>query len=182
MEIHGATGRVDVVVGSLAKCFGAGGGFAAVRDPDLRPALRQVQWSTTALSAVNASAIAAAFDLVDGPEGRRRRRHLHGNSLRLRNHLMADGLRVMGQASHLVPVRLPPATARARTDLLRSAGPQVTLLQAPVVAAHAPRWRIQLTADHSAADIDDLAELIRDVTRAFDRQPLPRKARQLTQG
>jgi hypothetical protein len=39
------------------------------------------------------------------------------------------------------------------------------------VAAHAPRWRIQLSADHSLADIDDLAELIRDVIRAFDRQP-----------
>jgi glycine C-acetyltransferase len=171
-----------VVVGSFSRCFGANGGFAAVRDIGLCPPLRSGQWRTSALSTVNAVAISAAFDLVEGAEGRRRRRHLHGNSLRLRNHLMADGLRVMGQASHLVPLRLPPATAEARTALLQSAGPQVNLVRAPIVAAHAPRWRIQLSAEHSAADIDDLAELIRDVTRALDRQPLPRKARLPTQG
>ena len=181
LEIQGVQGRADVVVGSLARCFGAAGGFAAVRDPDLRPLLRPARWRLTALSAVNASAILASLDLIEGAEGRRRRLRLHGSSLRLRNHLMADGLRIMGQASHLVPVRLPMETARARTGLLQSAGPQVTLLQAPLVAKHAPRWRVQLNAEHSAADIDDLAELIRDVTKAFDRRPLPHRARQLTQ-
>jgi glycine C-acetyltransferase len=182
LEIQGAAGRADVVVGSFAKSFGAGGGFVAFHDPDLRPVLAGLLWRSPALSAVNACAIASAFDLIEGPEGRRRRRRLHGNALRLRNHLMADGLQVMGQASHLVPVGLPCATAMARSTLLQSAGPLVPLLRAPVVAAHAPRWRIQLTTVHSAADIDDLAELVLDVTRAFDRQPLPCRARQLTQG
>jgi glycine C-acetyltransferase len=170
-EIQGVTGRIDVLVGSFAKSFGAAGGFAAFRDPDLKSSFRNSQWRTAALSPVNASAILAAVDLVDGPEGRRRRRRLHGNALRLRNHLLADGLKVLGQPSALVPIRLPLQTALPRTALLESAGPLVTLLMAPTVAAHAPRWRIQLSSDHSLAAIDDLAELIRDVTRAFDRQP-----------
>lgn len=173
MEIQACLGRVDVVLGSFAKCFGAAGGFAAYRDPALKPVLRQGQWQTTALSPVSAAAILAALDIVTAPEGRRRRRNLHGIALRLRNHLMADGIKVMGKASPLVPVLLPAPTALARTALLESAGPLVTLLQAPSVAGHAPRWRLQLTADHSPADIDDLAELIRDVTRAFDRKPAP---------
>lgn len=176
MEIQGCMGRIDIVLGSFAKCFGASGGFAAFRDPALRDQLRRGQagqWRTAALSPINASAILAAFDIVDSAEGRRRRRRLHGSTLRLRNHLMADGLRVMGQPSPLVPVRLPPLTALPRTALLESAGPMLTLLQAPLVAAHAPRWRVQLSSDHGAADIDDLAELIRDVTRAFDRQSRP---------
>ncbi|MBL9060981.1 pyridoxal phosphate-dependent aminotransferase family protein [Tabrizicola sp.] len=176
MEIQACLGRVDVVLGSFAKCFGGAGGFAAYRDPALKPALRQGHWQTTALSPVNASAILASFDIITAPEGRRRRRNLHGVALRLRNHLMADGIKVMGKASPLVPVLLPAPTALARTALLESAGPLVTLLQAPSVAGHAPRWRLQLTADHSPADIDDLAELIRDVTRAFDRRPTPRPA------
>lgn len=171
MELQACLGRVDVVVGSFAKCFGAAGGFAAFRNPTLNPARHQGQWQTTALSPVNAAAILAALDLVAAPEGRRRRRNLHGIALRLRNHLMADGVKVLGKASPFVPVLLPPLTALPRTALLESAGPLVTLLQAPSVAAHAPRWRIQLTADHSPADIDDLAELIRDVARAFDRRP-----------
>lgn len=170
-EIQACLGRVDIMLGSLAKSFGASGGFAAFRDPDLKAALHMSQWHTTALSPVNAAAILAALTLVESAEGRRRRRNLHGLSLRLRNHLMSDGIRPMGQASPFVPVLLPVATALPRTALLESAGPRVTLLQAPAVPMHGPRWRIQLTANHSPADIDDLAELIRDVTRAFDRAP-----------
>ena len=175
IEIHACLGRVDLVVGSFARTFAASGGFAAFRDPALKTTLHQSQWRTTALSPVNASAILAALDLVSGPEGKRRRRNLHGVALRLRNHLMADGVKVMGKASPLVPILLPPLTALPRTALLESAGPLVTLLQAPSVPLHAPRWRIQLNADHTAADIDDLAELIRDVSRAFDRSPAPRR-------
>ena len=176
LEIQNCLGRPDVVVGSFAKCFGAAGGFAAFQDPTLTDRLRSGrpgQWRTAALSPVNAAAILAAFDLIDSAEGRRRRRRLHGTTLRLRNHLIADGLRVMGQPSPLVPVRLPPKSAQLATRLLHSAGPRVTLLQAPLVASLAPRWRIQLSSDHAAADIDHLAELIRDVTRAVDRQSRP---------
>jgi 7-keto-8-aminopelargonate synthetase-like enzyme len=169
MEIQGCMGRIDIVLGSLAKSFGTSGGFAAFRDPALRHAVKEQR--APALAPANARVILAAIDIVDSPEGRRRRRSLHGAALRLRNHLMADGVRVMGQTSPLVLVRLPPLTALPRTALLESAGPKVTLLQAPVVSAHAPRWRFQLKASHGAADIDDLAELIRDVTRAFDRPP-----------
>ena len=180
MEIQGAQGRADVVIGSFAKCFGAPGGFAAFRDPALSGQLR-ARWAgqgrTAALSPVLAATILAAFSIIDSTEGRRLRRKLHGNTLRLRNHLMADGQRVMGQPSPLVPVRLPPQTAEARTALVESAGVVVTLLQAPSVAAHAPRWRLQLHAGQNPADIDDLADLIRDVTRLFGRRaalrPLP---------
>ncbi|NJM84493.1 MAG: hypothetical protein HC844_20440, partial [Tabrizicola sp.] len=49
-------------------------------------------------------------------------------------------------------------------------GALVTLLDAPAVAAHLPRWRLQLMADHTAADIDELADLLCDVMRLFDRQ------------
>jgi glycine C-acetyltransferase len=169
-ELQGCLGRIDVVLGSFAKTFAAPGGFAAHRDPSLlaEPHPGEPHWSP--LSPVHAAVILAALDLVTGAEGRRRRRRLHGCTLRLRNHLMADGVRVMGQPSPFVPVRLPMQTAVARTRLLESAGPKINLLQAPTVPRHAPRWRIQLNADHGAADIDDLAELIRDVTRVFDRQ------------
>jgi glycine C-acetyltransferase len=173
LEIQGCLGRADVVLGSFAKCFGAAGGFAAFQDPTLKGRLRggrPGQWRTAALSPVNASVILAGFDLVESAEGRRRRRRLHGTTLRLRNQLMANGHRVFGQPSPLVPVRLAPKVAEVCSQLLHGAGPRVTLLRAPLVAAHAPRWRIQLSSDHGAADIDDLAELVRDVTRAVERR------------
>lgn len=173
LEIQGCLGRAGIVIGSFAKCFGATGGFAAFADPGLKRALRlshHGQRQSAALSPVNAAIILAAFDIIDSAQGRTRRRRLHSSALRLRNHLMADGIRVMGQPSPLVPIRLPLLTALPRTALLESAGALVTLLMAPAVATHAPRWRLQLMADHTAADIDDIADLIRDVTRVFDRQ------------
>lgn len=166
MEIQGCLGRVDVALGSFSRSFAGAGGFAAVRNPSLLAALPDQPDA-----ALNGAALLAALDLITTPEGRRRRRALHGLALRLRNHLMSDGIKVMGQASPFVPILLPPLTALPRTALLESAGPRVTLLQAPQVPLHAPRWRIELSAAHGPADIDDLAELIRDVTRAFDRTP-----------
>jgi 7-keto-8-aminopelargonate synthetase-like enzyme len=169
MELQGCLGRIDVVLGSLAKCFAAAGGFAAFRDPALAAVL--CQRSAPPLPPENADRLLAAARIVFSPEGRRLRRNLHGIALRLRNHLMADQVRVLGATSAFVPILLPPETALPRTALLASAGPRVTLLQAPQVSPHAPRWRVELNALHSPADIDDLAELIRDVSRAFDRVP-----------
>jgi 7-keto-8-aminopelargonate synthetase-like enzyme len=166
MELQACLGQIDLVLGSFAKCFGAPGGFVAFRDPDLAPGPDLAP----PIPGPDMAAILAGIAVIDSDEGRRRRLRLHGNALRLRNHLMADGLRVLGQPSPLVPVPLPTGLARALTALLASAGPLVPLLQAPLVPGHAPRWRILLSSDHGPADIDDLADLIRDVIRSADRQ------------
>jgi 7-keto-8-aminopelargonate synthetase-like enzyme len=167
LELQNGLDRVDVVLGSFSRCFGSQGGFAAFRDPALLQAARRA----APLPVAEAWTVLAASKTVFSPLGTSRRRNLMGLSQRLRNHLMADGARVLGSAAPFVPVLLPALTALPRTALLESGGPRVTLLMAPVVPAQAPRWRIELNARHSLAEIDDLAELIRDVARAFDRQP-----------
>jgi 7-keto-8-aminopelargonate synthetase-like enzyme len=129
-EIQGCASRIDIMLGSFSGTFGAVGGYAAFRDPDLMVAVQSLR--TPALSPVNASVILAACDLVTGEEGKRRRRKLHGLSLRLRNHLVSDGVKVMGQPSPFVPILLPPDTALPRTALLESAGPRIKLLRAGV--------------------------------------------------
>lgn len=169
MEIQSCLGRVDLVLGCLAGAFGTTGGFAAWGDAGHHAGLRRDRPASASLPADRARIALAAAALVFGTEGRRRRRRLHGLSLRLRNQLKAAGLRVPGEAVPFVPVLLPLQTALPRTALLESAGPRVGLLMAPKVSLHAPRWRIELSALHGLADIDDLAELIRDVSRAFDR-------------
>jgi 7-keto-8-aminopelargonate synthetase-like enzyme len=171
LELQNCLGRADVVVGRFSRCFGMPGGFAAFRDP----ALRQATHRAPRLSSGAAGALLATAANLFSTPGRALRRNLLGVSLRLRNHLMADGARILGSASPFVPVLLPALTALPRTALLESAGPRVTLLMPPTVPQQAPRWRIELGARHSLSDIDDLAELIRDVSRAFDRQrPRPR--------
>jgi glycine C-acetyltransferase len=171
VELQGCLGRPDVILGSFAPAFGATGGFAALRDPAQARRLRAsvAQGRDPGLDRVQAAILLASLAVVDSAEGRRRRSMLHGAVLRLRNHLMADGFPVLGQPSAVVAVRLPHRTAVARAALLSSAGPVVPLVTAPLVARHAPRWLIRLTADHQPADIDDLADLIRDVSRSFGR-------------
>ncbi len=179
-EVQGCLGQIDVILGDLAGAFGAPAGFAAFRDAALAETVA-VTAGPGPRSSRFVAPLLAALTIVDSAEGRRRRRQLHGNVLRLRNHLMADGLRVIGQPSPVVPVLLDPGKAAALDALVRSAGPVVPLLQAPEVAGHAPRWHIRLTSDHGPADIDNLADLLRDVTRALDRparaprvlEPLP---------
>ena len=81
------------------------------------------------------------------------------------------------------PIRYEPAvwfrqraSARNRsrwsrwTKRLASAGVQLDYLHAPKVGAHSPRWRLHLTARHSPAEIDDLADLICDISRIFTRR------------
>lgn len=174
MEIQSCLGRVDLVLGCLAGAFGTTGGFVAWGDAGRDAGLRRDRPASASLPADRAGTALAAATLVFGAEGRRRRRRLHGLSLRLRNQLKAAGLRVPGGAVPFVPVLLPLQTALPRTALLESAGPRVGLLMAPKVPLHAPRWRIELSALHGLADIDDLADLIRDVSRAFDRLPARR--------
>jgi glycine C-acetyltransferase len=168
MEVQGCLGRADVVLGSFARSFCAPGGFVGLRNPDLAHPLRRAQNRPIAPS--HAATILAMLDLVESAEGQRRRRRLHAISLRLRNHLLADGVPVLGQPSPIVPVRLSPQTAHACTALMHSAGIGVSLVQRPTVASHAPRWCLSLSADHSPADIDSLADLIRDVIRSQTRR------------
>jgi 7-keto-8-aminopelargonate synthetase-like enzyme len=166
MEVQGCLGRADLVIGCFARAFGAPGGFVA-STAALGPRLQQGRTRKPDISQM--ATVLAALDLIDSVEGQRRRFRLHALCLRLRNHLMADGVPVLGQASPVVPVRLAPRTAQTCNALMHSAGINVRLLQDPLVARHAPRWCLHLTADHSPADIDTLADLIRDVTRSVMR-------------
>jgi glycine C-acetyltransferase len=170
-EASGCLARVDVCLGDLSVTCGTAGGFAAFRDPTLCD--RLIRLGPAHLPSPDSSAmILTMLDLISSVEGRRRRRRLQAASLRLRNHLMGDHLPVMGQPSPVVPLRLPPRTARALTALVASAGLKLPLVEAPEVAGRAPRWLIRLTAGHGPADIDDLAAMLHDVIRAGARQSL----------
>jgi glycine C-acetyltransferase len=164
-EAQGCLSRIDVCLCDLSVICGVAGGFAAFRDPALCGRLIR-SGTVQAPSPKSAAAILTVLDLISSVEGRHRRKRLHGASLRLRNHLMGDHLPVMGQPSPVVPLRLPPQTARAMTALAASTGLKLPLIEAPEVAGHAPRWLIRLTAGHGPADIDDLACVLFDVIRS----------------
>jgi 7-keto-8-aminopelargonate synthetase-like enzyme len=164
LEIQGQHGRADILMGALDGACGVPAGFAAVRAPSPLP-----RANLPPLAPLRAAMLLAALELLDSAEGQRRRRRLHHTSLRLRNHLMADGFRPLGQPSPVVPLPLPPQRAQAMAGLLAGAGPVAPLIAAPEVGSRSPRWLFRLSAAHSPADIDDLADLIRDIARVTRR-------------
>lgn len=161
-ELQGCLGRADVVLGSLAPTFATPGGFLALQD---LPRLAVQPPSGSALPDALASRVLSALGQIEGAEGRRKRRALHGAVLRLRNQLFGAGIAVMGHPSPLVPIRLPADHAIDCSALAQSAGFAIPLLQAPAVPGRSPRWRIQLSASHGLADIDILADLVIDICR-----------------
>jgi glycine C-acetyltransferase len=166
-EAEACLDRIDVIVGDLSANLGATGGLAAVRDPGA--SARLASSGAPPLLPAAASRVLAALDLIESVEGQRRRRSLQSCALRLRNHLLADRMPAMGHPSPVVPLRLPPGIAAELTALAASAGVRVPLVKAPRVAGHAPRWLIRLHARHGPGDIDDLAGILHDVTRAGAR-------------
>ena len=74
--------------------------------------------------------VKATDNITFGPTGPRLRRQLHGLSLRLRNHLMADGARVLGSAAPFVPVLLPALTLGSRPAAMIARVTRTSLLEA----------------------------------------------------
>lgn len=155
---QGMMGKVDVVTGSLGRGFASAGGFVAGDHPALKAALRLgsgTQALSGAVAPMQAAVAVAAIELVDGAEGAARRERLARNVHRLRAGLVAEGFDVRGEPSPIVPVHLgSPAEARRLTAEMLASGAIVNLDEPPIVARAACRWRLQVMAGHSEADID----------------------------
>src|SRR5271156_2470703 len=118
-EREGVMDHIDVIEGTLAKGFGALGGYiaanAAIVDA-VRSYAPQFIFTTTLPPMVAASACAAVRHLK--ASGEERARHQHMAAL-TRHALRAAGLPVMNNPSHIVPVMVGDAQrCKAASDLL----------------------------------------------------------------
>lgn len=154
----------DVLVGTLGKAFGSAGGFAAGGTPLRAYLLNHARTFifTTAPPPPVAAAASAAIHLAAGPDGHRRRAALATN----RDHL-AQRL----ESLHLLPSPRPAAAIipvilgandralAAAAALLRS-GIFVPAIRPPTVPDGTARLRVTLSADHTVAEIDRLADAL----------------------
>ncbi len=160
---QGLLGLADVVMGSFSKTFASNGGFVATQARSLKLGLRCGCGPLTfsnALSPVQAAIVLAAFDVVDSAEGQARRDRLLSNIARLRAGLDASGFTVLGQPSAIVPVLLGDnALARLMTRHALAGGALVNLVEHPAVARNGCRWRLQVMAEHTEAQIDRMVAI-----------------------
>ena len=155
-ELFGVQDRVDINTGTLGKALGgASGGYVSARAEIvelLRQRARPYLFSNAVAPAVVAGSL-AALDLVTG--GGEQRAQLNRNAARFRE-LMADaGFDLLPGEHPIVPVMFGDAALAGRiADAMLSHGVYVIAFSYPVVPKGKARIRVQLSAAHSAADVE----------------------------
>lgn len=164
----GATGRgteetsasppVDLLIGTLGKAFGVNGGYV-VAGRTIVDWLREKSpfyiYSNPVTPGEAAAAI-AALDIVDGPAGRNLLGNLRAMTARFEAGLIGLGLETIPGEHPVVPLLVrDTAKTAALVRHLRAQGILATGIAYPVVPKGEEEIRFQISADHTAADIDE---------------------------
>jgi 8-amino-7-oxononanoate synthase len=155
-----------ILVGTLGKAVGAAGAFVVAHE-ELIEALLQTARPyifTTASPPALAVAVQAALDLIESPEGQRRRARLQALIQHWR-----QGIRdLLARHPALDWTPLPSDTpiqplvvrhnhqAVALSQALQARGLRVPAIRPPTVAPGSARLRITFSADHQLGDVDAL--------------------------
>jgi len=160
--IQNMLGKVDLVMGSFSKTFGSNGGFVATNSRAVKEYLRFYSPSCTfsnALSPVQVAIVSTAFDIIQTQEGAQLREDLMRNVLSLRAQIRVRGMDVYGDPSAIVAVKSgDEALARVTARALPELGLISNLVEFPAVAKGQARFRLQVMAGHSEAEITAAAE------------------------
>jgi len=161
-EEHGT--RADVLVGTLGKAFGVNGGYV-VGDAVLIEHLREVSpfyVYSNPITAGEAAAAAKAIELPDSTEGRALLARLRAMTTRFEQGLVELGHETIAGPHPIVPLLLRDTERTvALVRHLYEHGVLATGLGYPVVPRGEEEIRFQLSAEHTAADIDEVLHLLR---------------------
>jgi glycine C-acetyltransferase len=166
-EHAGVMGRVDLITGTLGKALGgASGGYTSGRRElvdYLRQRSRPYLFSNTLMPAIAATSV-AVIDLLESAGDLRER--LFANARRFREGMATAGFRLVPGEHPIVPVMLGDAVVATRmADALLERGIYVIAFSYPVVPKGQARIRVQLSAAHSAEQVDRAVGAFRDVGR-----------------
>ncbi len=158
-EEHTGAEPVDVLVATLGKALGVNGGYV-VGGRDLVDYLREtapMYIYSNPITPGEAAAALAAVDLLDSPRGLALLAHLREMTARFERGIVALGYETIPGPHPVVPlmVRDTPRTL-ALVRHLRAHGVLATGLNYPVVPRGDEEIRFQVSADHTAADIDQV--------------------------
>jgi glycine C-acetyltransferase len=155
-EHCGVAGRVDILTGTLGKALGgaSGGYLAASREivAWLRQRARPYLFSNT-LAPPLAAASLAALDIAEA--GTDLRARLRANGARMRAGLEGAGYRLVPGSHPIIPVMIGDAAqAKRLAEKLLEEDVYVIAFSYPVVPEGKARIRVQVSAAHTEAQID----------------------------
>ena len=162
-------GRIDILTGTLGKALGgASGGYTSGRREVvdwLRQRSRPYLFSNALMPTIAAASL-AALDLIEESDGLRDR--LRANAERFRAGMAKLGFTLVPGEHPIIPVMLGEATrAAAMADALLAEGIYVIAFSYPVVPKGAARIRTQMSAAHTAEQIDRAVDAFGRVGRAL---------------
>jgi glycine C-acetyltransferase len=171
LELRGVEGRVDVVTGTLGKAMGgASGGYTAGRKDIvalLRQRSRPYLFSNTLAPSIAAASL-AVLKLLAGEEGGALRRRVRDSGERFRGKMSALGFDLVPGEHPIIPVMLGDAALATRmADALLAEGVYVIGFSYPVVPKGKARIRTQMSAAHTAEQIDRAAAAFGKVGKAM---------------
>jgi glycine C-acetyltransferase len=155
-EHAGVSDRVDIYTGTFGKALGgASGGYVSGRAEIvamLRQKARPYLFSNSLAPAIVAATL-QALDLVENSGELRSK--LFANAGLFRNRMAEEGFELLPGEHAIVPVMFGDAVMAAKVaDEMLHNGVFVTAFSYPVVPKGAARIRVQLSAAHSAEDIE----------------------------
>lgn len=173
LELAGLTAEdVPVLVGTLGKAFGSFGAFVAGSSGliDLLVQKARPYVYTTALPQPVAAATRSALALAEREPWRRER--VRSLTARFRSAARAEGVPLTESTTPIQPIPLGSARAALQAQrVLREAGFWVVAIRSPTVPAGQERLRVTVTAAHTEAQVDALAESLGRACREAVRGP-----------
>jgi len=155
-EYRGVFGKVDVITGTLGKALGgASGGFTSAR-ADVVELLRQRSRPYLFSNSLAPAIVGATLKVLDLLEANTNLRDtLEGNARYFRAGLEACGFRLKPGKHPIIPVMLHDAELSQRlAHRLLELGVYVTGFFYPVVPKGQARIRVQISAQHTRAQLD----------------------------
>ncbi|HKO08871.1 MAG TPA: pyridoxal phosphate-dependent aminotransferase family protein [Alphaproteobacteria bacterium] len=156
-EEYTTSGPADLLVGTLGKAVGVNGGYVVAEDAVIRY-LRETSpfyIYSNPITPAEAAAAHAAIDILDSPAGIALLAHLRAMTARFKAGLVKLRLETLPGEHPVVPLMLRDSSrTSALVAHLRREGILATGLNHPVVPRGDEEIRFQISADHTAADID----------------------------
>jgi glycine C-acetyltransferase len=155
-ELSGVMGRVDIITGTLGKALGgASGGYVAAR-AEIAALLRQRSRPYLFSNSVAPMIAAASLKVLDLLEhSAELRQRLEDNTAVFRSRMTEAGFAILPGDHPIVPVMIGDAARAARmAELLLDQGVYVIGFSYPVVPHGQARIRVQLSAAHTADDVE----------------------------
>ena len=161
-------GAADLLVATLGKAFGVNGGYVVGSDTLIR-FLREASSFyiySNPITPAEAAAALAAVGIVDGPDGRALLAHLRARTEQFRRGLANLGLETLAGEHPVVPLMVRD-TQRTLGIIrhLRDEGILATGLNYPVVPKGDEEIRFQISADHTATDVEEALAVLRRLPR-----------------